>query len=479
MAHKALTKHGKKYIFLTVKNIYFLKFFSFSVIGSGDRLDGEPVHRSTGPRFRRFPSLILLLFFPVLLPFRGDAQEASDSLLNGYLRTAAENNPGLIAKFREYQEALKKVPQQGTLPDPEVALGYFVSPPETRVGPQVATFSVSQMFPWKGTIPARKAVAAERAKARYHSFIGERANLWYRVKRVWYDYYETREKLSIAREQVDWLRSLKETATQRYETGEGSMVDVLRIQMELRKLETRLADISDALDPLRTHFEELLGDELEAEPAFPDSMRARELSMERDVLRDSILARDPKLSVLEHRLRAGEESERLARKKGRPSIGLGLNYTVVDERRDADLDMPDNGKDIFMPKVKLRIPIYRKKYDAMEEEARIRQERRALEKKDRKNELATVMDEAFEAYADAGRALRLYEAQLSDVKRARALLLESYSTGEADFEELIRIQRMVFDHRLRRIEAVLERNRVVARFEALMNASLSGYEGRE
>ena len=63
--------------------------------------------------------------------------------LDGYLKLGAENNPGLKAKFAEYNAALEKVPQVGTLPDPTISFGYFITPVETRVGQHTPTRSLN------------------------------------------------------------------------------------------------------------------------------------------------------------------------------------------------------------------------------------------------------------------------------------------------------------------------------------------------
>ena len=75
--------------------------------------------------------------------------------LEDYFKIAAENNPGLLSQYKDFEAALQKVPQVSTLPDPSFSFGYFVSPVETRVGPQQARFSLTQMIPWFGTLKAQ------------------------------------------------------------------------------------------------------------------------------------------------------------------------------------------------------------------------------------------------------------------------------------------------------------------------------------
>ncbi len=53
-----------------------------------------------------------------------------------YLELAAKNNPTVLQKFYEYQAALQKIPQVGSLPDPELTIGVFLKPMELITGNQ-------------------------------------------------------------------------------------------------------------------------------------------------------------------------------------------------------------------------------------------------------------------------------------------------------------------------------------------------------
>ena len=97
--------------------------------------------------------------------------------LDTYLQIAADNNPGLQSKYKEFEAALQKIPQVNALPDPSFSFGYFISPVETRVGPQRAKFSLSQLFPWFGTLEAKGDAAALMAAAKYQAFLEARNKL--------------------------------------------------------------------------------------------------------------------------------------------------------------------------------------------------------------------------------------------------------------------------------------------------------------
>ena len=61
--------------------------------------------------------------------------------LDDYLVEGAENNPGLKSSYFNFEAAMQKTAQVKALPDLALSFGYFVSPVETRVGPQRAKFS--------------------------------------------------------------------------------------------------------------------------------------------------------------------------------------------------------------------------------------------------------------------------------------------------------------------------------------------------
>ncbi|MDD4729078.1 MAG: hypothetical protein PHN55_10055, partial [Dysgonamonadaceae bacterium] len=46
--------------------------------------------------------------------------------LDEYFKTAAENNPGLQSKYKEFEAALQKIPQVNSLPDPTFSFSYNI-----------------------------------------------------------------------------------------------------------------------------------------------------------------------------------------------------------------------------------------------------------------------------------------------------------------------------------------------------------------
>ena len=67
----------------------------------------------------------IILFFilgMMLIPFTAYAQN-----LQSYLEDAANNNPGLQAKYAEFEAAVQRVDQVNTLSNPTFSFGYFIN----------------------------------------------------------------------------------------------------------------------------------------------------------------------------------------------------------------------------------------------------------------------------------------------------------------------------------------------------------------
>src|SRR5690606_33181569 len=119
--------------------------------------------------------------------------------------------------YKSFEASMQKITQVSSLPDPNLSIGYFISPVETRVGPQRARFSLSQMFPWFGTLKAQKNAATFFAESKYQEFLDARNKLYYQVSSAYYPLYELNRLISIEEENQRILSSYKDIATTQFQ----------------------------------------------------------------------------------------------------------------------------------------------------------------------------------------------------------------------------------------------------------------------
>jgi len=398
----------------------------------------------------------LIITLLLLTVFTGiSAQEKLDE----YLMTAAENNPGLKAKFNEYMAALQKAPQVGTLPDPQVAFGYFIMPVETRVGPQQFRFSAQQFFPWFGKLKANRNTVDELAKAKYELFEDAKLKLFYDVKSAYYKLYFTGKAISITKENLDILETFRKLALIKVEAGMASAVDELRIEMEIADLENALALLRDRYYAESVAFNKLLNVAADREIIIPERLEALPLAYSKQAVLDSIFAKNHQLISIDYELSSREQQEIAARKSGAPSFSIGIDYTIVGESDNPSLDPAINGQDVLLfPKIGITIPLFRKKYKALVQEAVILQEIAKDKKTDRSNILESLFENVYKDYRDAERREVLYVKQSETANKAMQLLQTEYSANSSNFEEILRMENRLLKYELEAEKARTDKN---------------------
>jgi hypothetical protein len=146
------------------------------------------------------------------------SQQYPDSLLR-YLEIAAKNNPTVLQRFNEYQAALQKIPQAGSLPDPELSAGIFLSPMELVSGNQVADLRLMQMFPWFGVLKYGKDEMSMMAKAKFELLRDAKLQVFYDVQRTWYDLYKVQKDISISERNIEILKLIERLALVRFKSA--------------------------------------------------------------------------------------------------------------------------------------------------------------------------------------------------------------------------------------------------------------------
>lgn len=390
---------------------------------------------------------LIIIFISFSLQMAVYAQNLDD-----FFQIAAENNPGLQAKYKSFEAAIKSVEKVSSLSDPNLSFGYFISPIETRVGPQRARFSLMQIFPWFGTLKAQKDAATLIAEAKYQEFLDARNNLYYQVSASYYPLYELQKIILIEEENQRILASYKDIATVRFQNNKGSMVDVLRVDIMLKDVTTNLLILNQKKKPLETRFNKILNRDKNIEVEVQDSLPLFKLID--GYQKDSLLIYNPLLEELDLKIKASEAQEKVAIKQGLPKFGLGLDYVIIDER--IDMNNEGNGKDALMPMVTVSLPIFRGKYKASQKEAQLMRESYILQKEEISNRLISTYDFLWFEILEQLELLMLYEDQIEISKQSLKLLFSAYSSSGEDFEEVLRMQQQILKFQKMKVTTLTE-----------------------
>ncbi|MFN8254194.1 MAG: TolC family protein [Bacteroidales bacterium] len=454
--------------------------------------------------YRYILIVLTMLIYPKL-----SAQENLDSLL----KIAAQNNPSLKAKYNKYLADLQKVPQVGSLPDLDVSFGFFIKPMELIGGNQTAQIQAMQMFPWFGTLRASKDEASLMALSTFELFNVEKQEIFYNVRTNYYQLFLNQKQMQVYDTTLVLLKSIEQLLLVKMKTintgntnqenksndatqGNKSMgmnankqqenksnnapmnnagmggsssvfADLLRIQVEIKELEDNIASLKNQKRMLTIQINTLLKRDKETEILVPDNLPVPEYDFENPSIPDSVKANNPMIKMNKADIEAYKQRQKMNRKMGYPMIGLGLNYSLINKSEMSTSEM--NGKDMFMPMVNLKLPIYRRKYNASVKEAELLESSATDQLANTENMLLMELSEYQIALRDAKRGLLLYNDITSLTQKSFDILLVQYSSSGADFDAIIRLHRQLLDYRLNIIEAQVEQLTAIAGFQKLLS----------
>ena len=470
-------------------------------------------------KFRIFTLTILLS--QILIAFRTNAQP--DSLFS-YLDAAAKRNPAILQKYAEFQASLEKIPQAGSLPDPELSTGIFISPMELPGGNQLADIRLMQMFPWFGLLKSAKDEMSLMAKAKFELFRDTRLQVEFEVQQTWYELYKVQSEIKISQRNLEILRSVERLSLVRFKgagtvggtsSGNGSVMqgsisppgvqssgmnnmgvnqveerrpesglpssamssspsgsglaDLYRLQMETGELENNILLLGNLKQALLTRFNSYLNRTACSPVSLPDTLKESVLNNPTAELSDSLIQLNPMLSMLKYEKKSIEARMQMVSRMGYPMVGLGINYSLINQNPMSSSSM--NGKDMLMPMVTLTLPVYRKKYNAMKAETNHAEEAATQGILATSNSLQTEYAEAVQNFLDSKQKIALYTRQFRLASQALHLLTTSFSSAGTGLNDLLRVEQQTLDYGLKQAQAIADNHIAIARIHRLTSGT--------
>lgn len=451
--------------------------------------------------------------------------QATDSL-NYYLEIAEKNNPTVMQRYNEYQAALQKIPQASSLPDPQLEMGFFLSPMELMAGNQVADVKLMQMFPWFGVLKNAKDEMSLMAKAKYEAFVDAKLQVYFDVQSIWFDLYKVRQNLIISANNLELLKTIERLSIAKLKTGStsnasnsasgkmqgngasglsassggmsdgmnnnarssglvtsakangvsapmnaamssgnSSLVDIYRIQTEIQELENSILLLKNEKQIIQSKFNSQLNRNLQLPVAVINSLPVEPLDIAYLTVSDSMFVNNPMLTMLKYDQLSIDARKRMQQKMGLPMVGVGLNYSVISKNPMSTSSM--NGQDMIMPMLSVTLPIYRKKYKAMQTESGY------LKAASKNNYVATANAlkiaylEALQQYQDAKRRIKLYQNQRELTQKSVDILLKSFAASTVGLTEIVQVQQQMLDYEMKEVEAVVDYNKAISQLKRL------------
>lgn len=344
---------------------------------------------------------------------------ASAQDLEYFVEMAKENHPLLTSKSADYEAERTKIKQVSALKDPVLSAGYNV----LSEGMEKAKVSLMQNFSWFGTAKHQRAVAKAGAQSVAYDLEALKKQIEVDISQLYYELQAAGKTLKVKQEYLEVYRALEEIANDNVETSNGSMADVIRVQVkkyaaqsDIKKLRLKQENISYAINKLvgRNYSDTII--------VKPVTYKPVEITV------DSI-ENHPEIEAIDAKIEQSNELTKAVHKSSLPQLGIGVEY----------MRMNPSGNEL-MPMISVSVPIFRKKYKAQKKETEWRKKSLEAQKEWKEDEFYRERNQ-LESELEAAEIEResLYKQQ-QKIEEVYRLTLNYYSTSGKEFKDVLELK---------------------------------------
>lgn len=376
-----------------------------------------------------------------------EAEGATDQItetsnLNDYLRIGLERNPELRMFFQQWRASIYHISSEFSLPDPQISYTDYSQESDKK-----EAYSVSQIIPWPEKLWIKKKKAVLGSHEIHSRWQAKRLEMISRITAAYYEYAYLSRAVLITRENMKLLKNFESVAQAKYASGLTKNQELLKIQVELGKLENELTSMEDLRSPLTARLNALLNlPEKNRLPWPPDSLEGAAMTgADENVSRliRQIRSRNPELAAFAKNVESEQQEVKLAKRSYFPDFMVSVTQ---EKMRPTTM----NGrKDPWMVMVSVNVPLWFGRVNAEIKESRASLEAAEAELENKKNELGSRLSLTHYKLRDALRQSRLYkDALIPKAVQTLNATKSAYEAGGMDFLSLIDAQRVLLDFQM-------------------------------
>jgi len=378
---------------------------------------------------------------------------ATDVPLHNFLLFAVFNQPRVEVAYFDWVASVRRITLERSLPDPQLTF-------QSDIADMVTTLMPGLMIdlPGPGKLKWAANVASAESEARYFAFESAILQIAFELKKAYYNLYFLNARVTVNRDTLQLVEQIERLARAQNEVGKVTLQDVLRAEIERKRITTEITNLEDSRNPLLAQFKAALGlkDE-DSTPPVPQKFESTPLDLTSDQLFKTALARNPRLKAMEAEVRRADATIRLAYKARVPDFSAGVE---VDVKTSPILATPQLG---------VTLPIWRDKIAAQIGEAQAGKQASEARLSSEQIALAVEFAEKSFMFREATRNFELItERLLPKARQSLDVAQSGYVSGRVDFLSLLDAQRTLLGFQLSEIDARVQREVALAELSLLI-----------
>ena len=327
------------------------------------------------------------------------------------------------------------------------------------------------MIPWVETLDAKQQLATLQALAVKADYRSARLQILSQVRVGWFRLYLIEQQFSVTENNQQTLQSLIDVVNSLIAADRGSSRDVLLGTLELTKLEERITRLKQQRTSQIVDLNRLMNRSLDAKIVPPEKITVSIPKQTRDDLVKIALQSQPEIQAARLRNQAKKWGVTVAQLSRRPDVTVMASYFLTDDNRAPNPNLKV-GEDPWFFGLQVSVPIWDKKYDALEEEAKHVYDASTLSIETLTDRTSAVIVQLL-AEIDRGdeTAILYKDTIIPQALQTLATDQSAYANGEVEFDRLMRDFRSLLTLQLGYHQAIADRAIAIAELQRVVGES--------
>ncbi len=417
--------------------------------------------------------LFCLLFTAYCLLFASYAL-AEDLNLQYLVDEALKNNHEILMAEAKWKTSTFRIPQAKSLPDPMLMVGYQNEGWRRYTYGEMEgaqwMFSASQMFPFPGKLSLKGEMAERDSEGMKASFEATRLKVVAKVKELYYGLFFAYKDIDIIRDRTALFSRIEDAALARYSSGMAPQQEVLMSQTEKYMLLEKEEMQRQKIQSFEAMLNTTVGRDVNSPLGRPVEALSTAYTYSMDELLIAAYENSPEIKSREKMIAAAEARIKMAEREYYPDFTLSASLF----KRAGEFE------DMWSLTTTINIPIfYKTKQRQAVNEARSFLSETAHELEATKIMLSSSIRDNYSMLKTAEKLMELYKNGLipktyQDFEAA----LAGYVTGKVEAITVINRLKALLDFEILYWGQVVEREKAIARIEAITGIMDSGLGGK-
>lgn len=269
---------------------------------------------------------------------------------------ALSKHPALSSIAKVSSAAREMTGVSNYVADPMVQTNHFLSPLETRNGPQRYNIMVSQPIPWPGTISAQQAQARVKGELADQNLEAKKLDVAFAVRSAVLDLITVKSMKSVEVDLQNSLTSFREVVLSRIQVGKATQSDVAKLDVEIASVKQKILELNLQIKLATHQLAELTGEDVDLSN-IPDAFPVSYLSHSKFSSLEQTLIAHPQYQAAVASVKYQEAIRAEERSKYFPKLSANVSWFGIDQPENSGVtDNP--GKDGLSIGLAITIPIW-------------------------------------------------------------------------------------------------------------------------